>query len=219
MQHAAMNMDRSRCRTLAAALCMAASLALAWGCSTPRTFPSPSGDRGLSADSPPLPQVICDAVKFAHHEVSPNAPLVFNLPSEMNEPAWPTYERMLAPGKPMCPGDSGVWTVEQARIDGSNAQVDIQYPARDGFYQRLTVHLTGATAGVGYRPQYVQYWRVPVKDPVCNTPPAVQQRHCGARAAAAAKPGAAKPAASQATLSTGGTVTAGQGVRTEDPSK
>ena len=49
----------------------------------------------------------------------------------------------------MCPGDTAVWTVRQVRIDGSKAQVEIEYPSRDGFYQTVTVHMSGATGGFG----------------------------------------------------------------------
>lgn len=222
MSNTALNMDRSRRALPVAAGCAAAALLLiAAACSAPRTFPSPSGDPGFSADSPPLPQVITDALVFAHHEIAPKTPLVYNLPAETNEPAWPTYERRLAPARAMCPGDTGVWTVELARVDGSKAQVDIQYPSRDGFYQRVTVHLTGATAGVGYKPEYVQYWRVPVKDPVCNTPVSVQERQCGkaaavdASAVAAQGSAAARPAVKAGAAVPGAAPTG----RTEDPTK
>ncbi len=213
-------MDRSRCALPVVAGCAASALLLwAAACSAPRTFPSPSGDPGFSADSPPLPQVITDALVFAHREIAPRTPLVYNLPAETNEPAWPTYERMLAPARPMCPGDTGVWTVELARIDGGKAQVDLQYPSRDGFYQRATVHLTGATAGVGYKPEYVQYWRVPVKDPVCNTPASVQARHC-AKAGVVAPSAAPATSGAQPALKAGAaTPAAAPPARTEDPSK
>lgn len=158
---------------------------VAAGCSVPRSFPSASGNNGLSADGPPLPQVITSAVKYAHQQIAPASPLVVNLPAEVNTAAWAAYERMYAPGKSMCPGDTGVWTVRQARIDGSIAQVDIEYPTRDGFYQLVTVHMTNASAGVGYKPEYLQYYRIPVKDPVCNTPVEVVERNCGVKAATA----------------------------------
>ena len=148
-------------------------------CSAPRTWPSVGGAPGMSTDTPPLPQVVISAVKFAHEQIAKESPLVYNLPSEMNVAAFPTFERGLAPGKPMCPGDTNVWTVRQARIDGSKAQVDIEYPSRDGFYQSVTVHLDGAAGGFDYKPSYLQYWKVPVKDPVCQQPIEVVERTCG----------------------------------------
>ena len=202
-----------------AACALGVALSLA-GCSAPRTWPSVTGEQGISADAPPLPQVVMDALKHAHKEIAPGAPLVYNLPQEINLAAFGTYERGLAPGKPMCPGDRDVWTVRQARIDGSKAQVDIEYPSRDGFYQTVTVHLQGATGGFDYRPAYLQYWKVPVKDPVCQQPLAVVERTCGAdaaaadelrarRAAAAPKPAAERPVPPAAAPVSGG----------EEPSK
>lgn len=199
--------------------CFAMALAVGVaGCSAPRSFPSPSGDQGLSADSPPLPQVICTALTYAHANVAPKSALVYNLPAEMNEPAWGTYERTLTPdgGKPMCPGDTGVWTIRQARIDGSRAQVDIEYPARGGLYQLLTVHMTGAAAGMGYKPEYIQYWKIPVNDPTCHTPAVVAKKYCGGSVTTSGGAGAAgaKPAAAAAAAPAAST--AG---KTEDPSK
>jgi hypothetical protein len=83
----------------------------------------------------------------------------------------------------MCPGDTAVWTVRQVRIDGSKAQVEIEYPSRDGFYQTVTVHMSGATGGFGYKPNFLQYWKVPVKDPLCQQPLNVVEKQCGAAAA------------------------------------
>jgi len=199
------SMDRIGSARLASLALAAAASMFVVGCSAPRTWPSAGGASVISADTPPLPQVVIASVKYAHEQIAKDSPLVYNLPSDMNVPAFATYERGLAPGKPMCPGDTNVWTVRQARIDGSKAQVDIEYPSRDGFYQTVTVHLQGATGGFDYRPAYLQYWKVPVKDPVCQQPLAVVERTCGADAAAAlrkqreamapAGDAAAKPAA------------------------
>jgi hypothetical protein len=125
----------SRCapvRPAVASLALAAC-ALAVGCSAPRTWPSVSGESGFSSDAPPLPQIVISALRYAHGQIAKDSPLVYNLPEQINEPAFATFERGLAPGKPMCPGDTNVWTVRTARIDGSKAQVDVEYPSRDGF--------------------------------------------------------------------------------------
>lgn len=159
--------------------------ALVAGCSAPRTWPSLTSDPGLSADSPPLPQLVTSALLYAHAQIDPSGKLIYNLPQEMNLPAWPTYERLLQEGKPMCPGDRGVWTVRQARVDGGKAQVDIEFPSRDGFYQTVTVHMRGESAGFGYKPDYLQYWKIPVKDPVCQQPISVVEKLCGSGAAQA----------------------------------
>ena len=54
------SMDRIGSSFIAASLAacaIGAALSLA-GCSAPRTWPSVSGDQGISADAPPLPQVV-----------------------------------------------------------------------------------------------------------------------------------------------------------------
>jgi hypothetical protein len=184
-------------------------------CSAPRTWPSATGDQGISADAPPLPQVVIAAMKHAHQEIAPGTPLVYNLPQEINLAAFGTYEQGLAPGKPMCPSDKDVWTMRQARIDGGKAQVDIEYPTRDGIYQTVTVHLKGASAGFGYKPDYLQFWKVPVKSPVCQTPVAIVEKTCGAEAAAALK--AARDAAAAAAAPAAAPTAAP--VVSEEPSK
>jgi hypothetical protein len=98
-----------------------------------------------------------------------------------------------------------VWTVRQVRIDGGIAQVDIEYPSREGMYQSATVHLKGASAGFEYKADYLQYWKLAVKDPVCQQPLSVVEKACGAAAAEklraqreAAAPPRAQPAADAA---------------------
>jgi hypothetical protein len=174
---------QDRTGTAFAALAAGAALAALAGCSAPRTWPSVGARPGFSADTPPMPQVVVDSLKYAHAQIAKDSPLVYNLPEEMNPPAFAAFERGLAPGKPMCPGDTNVWTVRKVRIDGSNAQVDIEYPSRDGFYQTVTVHMRGASAGIDYKPAYLQYWKVPVKEPHCQQPIEVVERACGAEAA------------------------------------
>jgi hypothetical protein len=191
------------------------SLSVLAACSAPRTWPSATGNQGISADAPPLPQVVIAAMKHAHQEIAPGTPLVYNLPQEINLAAFGTYERGLAPGKPMCPSDKDVWTMRQARIDGGKAQVDIEYPTRDGIYQTVTVHLKGASAGFGYQPDYMQFWKVPVKAPVCQTPVAIVEKTCGAEAAAALK--AARDAATPAAAPAAAPVATP--VASEEPSK
>ncbi|MFO0961595.1 MAG: hypothetical protein U0625_01675 [Phycisphaerales bacterium] len=176
------------------------ALASVAGCSAPRTWPSPGTDQGFSADAPPLPQAVTAALDYAHAQIDPKGTKIFNLPQEINIAAWPTYERMLKDWKPMCPGDRGVWTVRQVRIDGGKAQVDIEYPASPGIYQTVTVHMAGESAGMSYKPSFLQYWRVPVKDPVCQQPLSVVEKACGASAADAlrAQRAATAPAAAGA---------------------
>jgi hypothetical protein len=77
--------------------------------------------------------------------------------------------------------------MRQARIDGGKAQVDIEYPTRDGIYQTVTVHLKGASGGFGYKPDYLQFWKVPVRAPVCQAPVAIVEKTCGTEAAVGLK--------------------------------
>jgi hypothetical protein len=81
------------------------------------------------------------------------------------------------------------------------------------------VHLQGATGGFGYKADYLQFWKVPVKAPVCQTPVAIVEKTCGAEAAAALK--ASRDAAAAAAAPPPAPATAPQAtpVASEEPSK
>ena len=66
-------------------------------------------------------------------------------------------------------------------VDAGDAIVGMGFEfARDG---HINGQDDGATGGFGYKPNFLQYWKVPVKDPVCQQPLSVVEKQCGAAAA------------------------------------
>lgn len=148
-------------------LCVAVLLA---GCAASATYPPTAGKAVVPANTPPLPQVMASALRYAQQRGNPNVALVFNLPPDTLQAAWDDVGRRLGDGtRPMTADDKEAFTVRQVRLDGGKAEVDIVYPSPEGVYQIMTVHLEGAF-GVDFRPMFVQRWLIPAKAQAFNPP-------------------------------------------------
>ena len=144
-------------------------LALA-GCASTATYPPTAGRATVTANTPPLPQVIAGALRYAQQRGNPSAPMVFNLPPDTLETAWVDVAKRLGDGaRAMTAEDKDAFTVRQVRINGGQAEVDVVYPSPEGVYQIMTVHLEGGF-GSYYRPMYVQRWLIPAKPQAFNPP-------------------------------------------------
>jgi len=140
------------------------------GCASTATYPPTTGRAAMTGNTPPLPQVMSSALRYAQQRGNPNATLVFNLPPETLETAWVDVGKRLGDGaRAMTAADKDAFTVRQVRINGGQAEVDIVYPSPEGVYQILTVHLEGAF-GADYRPMFVQRWLIPAKAQAFNPP-------------------------------------------------
>lgn len=176
----------------AAAVALACGVALAGAACTPAmTFPAYPGASQPDPGLPPMPEIMGDALAFAHRRLAPNTELVFNLPPGVFPNTWMRIAKICG-GRPMQPGDANVFSVAQVRYTGPRAEVDIVYPAKN-LWQTCTVTLKGS-AGEAFYPQYLQTWLVPTDAPTCNTPD--QHR---ADAPSPEKPVTAEPPAAAAT--------------------
>jgi len=150
-------------------LCATVLLALS-ACASTATYPPTAGRATVTGNTPPLPQVMASALRYAQQRGNPNMPLVFNLPPETLQTAWDDVGRRLGDGAtPMKEGDKEAFTVRQVRLNGGKAEVDVVYPSPEGVYQIMTVHLEGAF-GADYRPMFVQKWLIPSKAQAFNPP-------------------------------------------------
>lgn len=140
------------------------------GCAATATYPPTAGNATVTGNTPPLPQVMSSALRYAQQRGNPNEQLVFNLPPNTLQSAWDDVARRLGDGcRAMTAQDKDAYTVRQVRINGGKAEVDIVYPSPEGVYQIMTVHLEGGF-GTDYRPMYVQRWLIPSKQQVFNPP-------------------------------------------------
>lgn len=160
-------------RPATAILALAASALLSLpiaGCASWSTFPPVEGRDTLSPGFAPAPDVMATSLAYAHARTGRGDPLVFNLPPDVSAGTWGTVEIKLRPeaGVPMMPGDIAVWSIQQVRLRGNVAEVDVVY-LDQGVYQLATVHLSSKPFEP-FRAEYLQRWLVPVETPSANDP-------------------------------------------------
>ena len=141
------------------------------GCTAGATYPPTSGQTVLSPSTPPCPQLMASGLRYAQQRLAPPGEiLVFNLPPQTPFYVWDDVAIKLGEGsRPMTESDKVGMTMQQLRLNGSHAEVDVIYVTSDGVWQMATVHLEGAF-GAEYRPSFVQRWLIPVEKPVFNPP-------------------------------------------------
>ena len=140
------------------------------GCASWSTFPPVEGRDSFAPGLAPAPDVMAKSLAYAHARTGRGEPLVFNLPPDVSAGTWGTVEIKLRPegATPMKPGDREVWSIQQVRLRGNVAEVDIVY-LDQGVYQLATVHLSSKPFEP-FRADYLQRWLVPVEAPVANDP-------------------------------------------------
>jgi hypothetical protein len=139
-------------------------------CAATATYPPTAGRATVTGNTPPLPQIMASALRYAQQRGNPNAAMVFNLPPDTLWTAWEDVNKRLGDGaRPMNEGDKEAFSVRQVRLNGGKAEVDVVYPSPEGVYQIMTVHLEGAF-GADYRPMFVQKWLIPSKAQAYNPP-------------------------------------------------
>ena len=102
--------------------------------------------------------------------------------------------------KPMEAGDLNVFSVQQLRLSGGTAEVDVTYPER-GVYQLMTVKLEGGPV-IPWRVQWAYRWVIPATAPVANDPmiavEAAEADRVAAEKAAAEQPSTEETSTEQA---------------------
>jgi hypothetical protein len=148
-----------------------AMMPLAGGCTAVMTYPSYPGAPKADPSMQPMPDLMADALKFAHQRLAPSSELIVNLPPTTPKQVWRGVLKRDQPCRPMGPSDTRAWTIQQVRLSGGKAEVDIVYPT-DGIFQLATVHFTGST-GQPFYPTQLQLWLVPVTAPIASAPESV----------------------------------------------
>lgn len=146
-------------------------------CTPWATFPPIAGGNPLTPGIHPVPEVMAKALVYVHSKTDPTAPLVFNLPEGVQAGVWAGVATRIADltaptgridATPMRPGDRRVWSVEQVRVRGFRAEVDVVYLEQQ-VYQMATVHLE-ASPMQGFRVDFMQRWLIPSIEPVPHDP-------------------------------------------------
>lgn len=157
------------CINRSVAVALIAAVLLGGGCASSVTFPASDTAQGGDPFVTPCCEIMGSALKYAHGQLEPTAPLIWNLPAGTDRLVWEKVGRELpADARCMRGDDATCWSMKQLRLDGSRAQVDVVYRTPQGVWQMVTVHFEGAF-GATYRPLYLQRWLVPVDPPVCGS--------------------------------------------------
>lgn len=156
-------------RAIAAALLLAV---VPFGCTAVSTYPPTAGRTTLTPNVTPGPELMSGSLREAHRIVSaatPGTELVYNLPAGLGTSTWRRVESALpAQSRPMKAGDTAVFSVQQIRLSGGSAEVDVLAP-ENGVYQLMTMRFEGG-AIAGWRLRSSYRWMIPTTPPVANTP-------------------------------------------------
>ncbi len=148
------------------------------GCTASMTYPEYPGAPKADPSLQPMPNLMGDALKYAHQNIAPGSELVFNLPPTTPVQVWRLVAKRIGTGRAMTSTDPTtglVWSVRQVRLSGGKAEVDVVYPTAapaGAIMQLATVHFTGST-GQPFYPTVLQLWLVPTDGPACATPQAI----------------------------------------------
>jgi hypothetical protein len=152
-------------RVLAAVLLATAPAA----CVSVSTYPPTAGATKMTPSVSPGPELMAGAIKEASRVTKGAEPIVFNLPVGLDSGTWRRVAGLLPSGaRAMRAGDETVYSVQQLRLSGGTAEVDVVYPDR-GVYQLMTVKFEGGPA-LPWRVQWAYRWVIPTTAPVANDP-------------------------------------------------
>jgi hypothetical protein len=172
------------------------------GCTAVSTYPPTAGTTKMTPTVSPGPELMAAAIKEASCVTNGKQPIVFNLPAGLDNGTWRRIAGLLPDGaRPMRAGDEAVYSVQQLRLSGGTAEVDVTYPER-GVYQLMTVKFEGGPV-IPWRVQWAYRWVIPATAPVANDP-AIAVASAEADRAAAEKAAAEQAATEQAAAPTDG---------------
>ena len=143
--------------------------AVPFACTTMSTYPPTAGKSISTPNNSPGPEVMAGAIKEASRISGHTGPIVFNLPAGLAANTWSRVQSLLGDGaRPMNAGETDAFSVQQLRLDGGLAEVDVVYPER-GVYQLMKVKLKGGAIGP-WRVDWSYRWVIPAAAPIANGP-------------------------------------------------
>jgi hypothetical protein len=142
-------------------------------CAAKQTYPPTSGSALFDPGTSPMPTLMATAITAVHKRSAiDGGEIVFNLPPGVRTHVWEDVaSRLGANARPAEEGDRNVITVEEIRLDGGIAQVNVVAPT-DGdaaMFQLYTVHMRGGAASA-WKVTYVQPWTLRTAAPPRNEP-------------------------------------------------
>ncbi len=146
-----------------------------WSCAPAATYPPTEGTVSMGPSSPPIPELMAESVRFTNAREGRGEPVVINLPPNTPPNVWEEVLRRLPDARPMLDAGELAYHVQQVRLDGSNAEVDLIY-RRENFNQLTTVVFEGAPFRP-WRALYLKNWRVITESPGPNYPASAMEAY------------------------------------------
>lgn len=156
-------------RVLASLLLLSSVALFSTACASVSTYPPTAGKTMSKPNVSPGPEIMAGAVKEAYRVSGATGPIVFNLPAGLETTTWDRVAKLLPEGAvAMTAGAENAFSVQQTRISGGVAEVDVVYPER-GVYQLMTVKFKGG-ALIPWRVEWAYRWVIPANAPLANAP-------------------------------------------------
>ena len=167
------DMRALRVTTIASSALLA--VLFAGGCTSSLIYPPTAGKALARPDVSPCPELMSDAM-FVVARTNKNTTeecVIFNLPTGVQSTVWNKVQTRLGsraaqPVRAMTASDTVAFSVEQIRLNGGKAEVDVLYVDR-GVWQLATVHFTGG-AFASYASDGISRWVIPANAPTANDP-------------------------------------------------
>lgn len=132
-------------------------------CAPAATYPPTEGSTSIGPKSPPVPELMAESVRYAHQRLGRTDDVIINLPPNTPPEVWEEVLRRLPGSRPMRSTEELAYHVQQVRVDGGKAEVDLIY-RRENANQLMTVVFEGAPLRP-WRSLYDKKWRVAVSPP------------------------------------------------------
>lgn len=146
------------------------------GCAAWSTYPPIETARtpSLKPANAPLPEVMRKALAFTHQEYARVDDLVFNLPEGTPPRVYEDITDRLGYGRPLTEPQQPAYHIEQVRVRGTKAEVDIILPSTQSDMHQVATIFLGQRIGSGYFVERSRLWRIRVEAPPPNYPQAVE---------------------------------------------
>jgi hypothetical protein len=135
------------------------------GCTPWATYPPVEGSVDMSSSSlSPIPELMAEAIWYAHARDGRGDEIVFNLPEGTPQDVYGRIQKRLEGGRPMREIDEPAYHVVEVRVRTVDSEVDVIHPDNDGNPQQITIAFRQNLL-TGFRVERVRVWRYHVEAP------------------------------------------------------
>jgi hypothetical protein len=146
---------------------IAGAIVGAWaaGCAPYATHPRLEGSMQVTGPRVyPVPELMAQAIRFAHDHYCRGQEYVINLPWDMTPEVYRDVIGILGSGRPMREPGEAAFHVQAVRVRGVEAEVDLIYPQSGGHHEMVTIYMKRGIIA-RYDVQDTRLWRVRISPP------------------------------------------------------